>query len=392
MKTKTLSDYRALRIAVALLVLSLLAVPVLAAATVQAVPQDQRVSSTVAPVVTVQKVLAPVTLKPLPVTLVAFPASGGEPWISGTPSSGTLTCTHPGDQIVFQGPGGNITDGTPITFAIFNVPPGTAQDLPAAGVVLGTTIVNANSWKFTWNGGVPGYALAPGKEYLVKASLSDKNYLKFGILYQCGANDPWIAGGAAQSSNITCGPTTAIAATFTGSSGNVSPGTPITFVIYDYPGSAPTGLPASGVVLGTALVENDGVFRFAWNATVPGYTLTYGQPYLIREKLSETQYLKVGILYLCQPQNIPAVAAPSLAGQVPVSPDSAAGGSMAPGGSELASRALNPQPEPPAVSDNLAGAASGEASPHLNPQPEPPSPFKPFFDFFSGIFGGPKPQ
>ncbi|NMB79580.1 MAG: hypothetical protein GYA23_10870 [Methanomicrobiales archaeon] len=387
---KTTTPHHALRIAIAFLVLCLLSVPVLAAAAVQAVPDVQRVAPVASPTVTLQKIHPDLTLNPVPVTIVTKPPASGEQWISGTMSSGTLTCTHPGDQIVYQGSGGNLTDGTPITFTIFNVPPGTAQDLPAAGVQIGTATVDSNHWKFTWNGGVPGYSLTPGKEYLVKASISDTISLKFGLLYQCGAGDPWIAGGAPPSSNITCGPTTAIATTFMGSSGNISAGTPITFVIYDYPEAAPTCLPATGVVLGTALVENDGTFHFPWNGTVPGYPLTYNQPYLIREKLSETQYLKVGILYLCKKANVATAAAPSPAGLVTAAPDTVAGGSVSPGDSNLASRALNPQPEPPAVSGDGASLASGVPSSALNPQPEPPSPFKPIFDFFNGLFGSKK--
>ena len=110
-----------------------------------------------------------------------------EQWIGANPNTGILSCTNK-DGITFSGTSGNVSDGTVIRFEIFNSPTSAAQTLPAGGMPLGQATVNANAWKFAWNGYVPGgYTLSNGGEYLVKAKLSETNFLKFGILYQCPA-------------------------------------------------------------------------------------------------------------------------------------------------------------------------------------------------------------
>jgi hypothetical protein len=307
-----------------------------------------------------------------------------QPWIGGTMSSGTLTCTEPGNKIIFSGSGGNLSTGIPITFEIFNMPPGVAQDLPVAGVELGTTHVQSDdTWKFTWQGGVNGYALTPAKDYMVKASLSPTNYLKFGVLYTCQPGDQWLGGGGPTPWNITCAKP-ADTMTFIGSSGNISEGTPIKFSIYDIPTSSAKILPDSGVIIGTTLVHSDGVWKFTWNGAVPGYTLKFNENYMVKAKLSETNYLKYGIIYGCQPGTAPADLLPetvlstakntgtgvvNLAGVVPA---------VGSGISDSSSDKSSPSGEAVAV------------SPHLNPQPEPPSPLSPIFDFFNGLFGGSK--
>ncbi|OPX61796.1 MULTISPECIES: DUF3821 domain-containing protein [unclassified Methanoregula] len=302
-----------------------------------------------------------------------------QPSITGTVSANTVTCTKPGNTVVLKGWGKNLATGTTVTYTIFNVPPGTAQDLPASGVVIGTTQVQADdSWTFTWKGGVPGYSLTPGKSYLVRASISPALYFDHGIQYECPPGSQWFMG-TVTSPNITCTqPNTTLM--FFGSSGNISEGTPLSITIYDYPGASPKQLPDAGVFLGTTTFQSDKMWRFNWTGAVPGYSLTYGKPYLIIVRLTDTNYLKFGVEYLCQPGTVPAAAfqpvAPSGLQQIPANqyagPAGGESGMVPAGGSAI-------------------GGDGVAVSPHLNPQPEPPSPISGFFEFITGLFGGKTP-
>jgi len=299
--------------------------------------------------------------------------------IGGTVSSSTVTCTKPGNTVVFKGWGKNLATGTTVTYTIFNVPPGTAQDLPASGVVIGTTQVQADDrWTFTWKGGVPGYSLTPGKSYLVKASLSPSLSFNHGIQYQCPPGSQWIMG-TATSPSLTCKDPSKIVG-FLGSSGNISGGTPLTVAIRDYPGASPKELPDAGVYLGTTMIESDGLWRYNWTGAVPGYTLTYGKSYMIIVKHTDTDFLKIGVEYLCQPGDVPAAVlqpgAVSGLQQIPAdqytAPDEGGSGKAYAGSAAI-------------------GGDGVAVSPYLNPQPEPPSPLDGFFEFINGLFGGKTP-
>jgi hypothetical protein len=302
-----------------------------------------------------------------------------QPSIIATVSSSTITCTKPGNTVVFKGWGKNQATGTNVTYTIFNVPPGTAQDLPASGVKIGTTQVQADdNWTFTWNGGVPGYSLTPGKSYLVKASLSPALSFNHGIQYQCPPGSQWFMG-TGMSPSITCKDPSKIVG-FLGSGGNISDGTPLTVAIRDFPGALPKELPDEGVYLGTTNFENNGLWRYNWTGAVPGYTLTYGKSYMVIVSLTETNFLKIGIQYLCQPNDVPAaVLQPGAASglqQIPAVQYAGPGE----GGSGKA------------YAGSAAIGGDGVAvSPHLNPQPEPPSPISGFFEFINGLFGGKTP-
>ena len=334
----------------------------------------------------VQTIGTPLVVRTITLNPTTTAPDSSKPWISGNTPSSLLTCEEPGNKIVYSGSDGNMAQGMPITFTIFDKPQSTVHDLPASGVVIGTTQVLPypydNNWSFTWHGGVPGYVLTPGAWYRVNVSLAPDNGLQFPFQYQCQPHDQWISG-TAMSPNITCKKPTDVV-TFLGSSGNISEGTPITFTILDPHGVTQKELPDNGVLLGTAIVRHDGFWRYNWSGAVTGYTLTYGNMYEIRAEHTETDYLRLGVNYYCQPGDVPQAL-----------PDASV-------------MAVNPQAVVLSTQVQLSGAVSGSSgqgssgdsakgggevamSPLVPVQPDSPTPLKSIFDFFGSLFGGGKP-
>jgi len=75
-----------------------------------------------------------------------------------------------------------VTEGSRVTFAIFNSTHETTDFLPG-GVYIGETKVRKDGgWNFSWDGMVMGHTLMPGHDYVIRAQLSEMNYIKIGIL------------------------------------------------------------------------------------------------------------------------------------------------------------------------------------------------------------------
>ena len=104
-------------------------------------------------------------------------------WISGSAMSSSLVCSTPGNSIELLGSTGNVTEGSGVTFLIFNTTHETTDFLSPGGLYIGETKVqNDGGWSFIWDGMVAGHTLVPGHDYLIKARLSEMNYIKIGIL------------------------------------------------------------------------------------------------------------------------------------------------------------------------------------------------------------------
>jgi len=235
--------------------------------------------------------------------------------IMGGGSNDVLSCSAPNNTLKFSGSTGSaVSPGTVIQFIVFNKPGSGIQDLPADGILIGSTNTrNDGSWDYLWNGNVPGYTLTNGQTYGVKCMLPSGKYTLVGFVYQCtvqnsvgtavqnyAVNDPGytISGGASNDVLSCSAPNNALK--FSGSTGSsVSPGTVIQFIVFNKPGSGIQDLPADGILIGTMKTRTGGAWDYSWNGNVPGYTLTNGQTYGVKCMLPSGKYTLVGFVYQC---------------------------------------------------------------------------------------------
>ena len=158
--------------------------------------------------------------------------------IMGGVSNDVLSCSAPDNSLTFTGSTGSaVPSETVIQLKVFNKPGSGIQDLPAEGILIGSTNTrNDGSWEYSWDGNVPGYSLTKGQEYGVKCILPSGKYTLVGFVYQCtvqgsvgvsvqnyAVNDPEysISGGASTTVLSCSAPDTSLA--FTGSTGSAVP-------------------------------------------------------------------------------------------------------------------------------------------------------------------------
>jgi hypothetical protein len=298
------------------------------------------------------------------------------PWISGAVSNGgIITCPQRENKIVFSGSGGN-ADYMEITLKIFDVPHNPVRKLPADGAVIGSTWMQKGGyWERDWNGNVPGYSLTPNQDYNIKAMLSDTNYTKFGIRYECTGEIPveesYITAKASDST-ITCQPPSATIRF----NGTVSPAYGgyyadmfVIMKIFDDPSSKTRILPSEGVILGTTRPYYADNWEYVWNGAVPGYSLVKDQNYLLEPMLSDTNFLKFVIKYQCSNQSVPA--------SVPIKP-----GLQQPVPAEMAGLNGAEHSQGENIQESMNPNINQEGTTALF------SPLKPVVDFFTSIFGG----
>jgi hypothetical protein len=110
--------------------------------------------------------------------------------IMGGVSNDVLSCSAPDNSLTFTGSTGSaVPSETVIQLKVFNKPGSGIQDLPAEGILIGSTNTrNDGSWEYSWDGNVPGYSLTKGQEYGVKCILPIGKYTLVGFVYQCAGS------------------------------------------------------------------------------------------------------------------------------------------------------------------------------------------------------------
>jgi hypothetical protein len=110
--------------------------------------------------------------------------------IMGGVSNDVLSCSAPDNSLTFTGSTGSaVPSETVIQLKVFNKPGSGIQDLPAEGILIGSTNTrNDGSWEYSWDGNVPGYSLTKGQEYGVKCILPSGKYTLVGFVYQCAGS------------------------------------------------------------------------------------------------------------------------------------------------------------------------------------------------------------
>lgn len=117
---------------------------------------------------------------------ILYQCQPSDQWFSGSMTSPYTNCTGSTKTVDIFGSSGNISKDTKFSVTIYNYPGTTSNVLPASGVYLGDAVVSGDgTWRYTWDGTVPGYNLQYGEYYMIKVMLYPTNFLKFGTLYQC---------------------------------------------------------------------------------------------------------------------------------------------------------------------------------------------------------------
>jgi hypothetical protein len=228
--------------------------------------------------------------------------TGSDTWISGRTSSPALSCYPPNNTLIFMGgTGPAIAPGTQVQVKIFNIPDSGYHDLPASGVLLGSTNTrNDRTWEYTWNGEVPGYGLNYNQDYMVQNILPDGSYTKESIHYECSGQDVnwWISGLGPDPMTLSCSPP-GNSIRFIGNTGSaVVPGTQVQLKLFNMPGAG-----TQEILIGSTNTRNDGSWEYAWNGNVPGYSFGNGQEYMVKNMLPGGRYTKVNFIYQCPGTN-----------------------------------------------------------------------------------------
>jgi hypothetical protein len=114
------------------------------------------------------------------------PPADSDQWLTATVDQTSVNCISPSTAIKFTGFSGNVPTGTTVSLKLFNAPSGSLNDIPADGILIGSATIEPDlSWTYTWNGVVPGYSLKDGQDYLIKAMLTDKKFVKIIIRSNC---------------------------------------------------------------------------------------------------------------------------------------------------------------------------------------------------------------
>ena len=117
-----------------------------------------------------------------------------------------------------------------------------------------------------------------------------------------GSNGDYSISGRTSNPVITCNPPNNTIQ-FMGTTGRaVTPGTPVTLILFNKPGSGTQDLPPEGTPLGSTNTKNDGGWEYTWNGNVlnvPWYLLRNDQEYMVKAMLPNGIYTQVSFRYQC---------------------------------------------------------------------------------------------